>query len=146
MGYIEGNLNPGELVIRKSGLHWFELAWGILLFWLIYPPILAILRKVSTEIAVTNKRVIGKQGIISRATLDTPLDKITNVSLNQSLLGRIFNYGSLAITTGGEAREFVMIGDPAALKRSVSEQIDAFTESKMHRQAELMAKAMKSAQ
>ena len=56
----------------------------------------------TTEIAVTNRRIIFKQGFIRRSTMDMHMDKVESVDVNQSILGRIFNYGEITIQGVGE--------------------------------------------
>jgi uncharacterized membrane protein YdbT with pleckstrin-like domain len=56
-----------------------------------------------TEIAVTNRRVICKRGFISRQTAEMQMNKIVSVKVEQSILGRILDYGRVTIVgTGGE--------------------------------------------
>lgn len=49
----------------------------------------------TTELAVTNKRVIAKSGIIRRNVIDIANTKIEGVTYHQGLVGRIFGYGSV---------------------------------------------------
>lgn len=67
-----------------------------LLFWLV-----AIIRYFTTELAVTNKRVIAKTGLISRKTIEINLRKIESIRVDQSILGRIFNFGSIIVAGAG---------------------------------------------
>ena len=59
-----------------------------------------LLRWHNEEIIVTNQRFINKSGAFSISTQSLPLSKIDNIILEQSLLGRKFNYGKLVIRTG----------------------------------------------
>ena len=68
MRYVENNLIQGEQVVYRAELHWIIFIWPVIFsFVLIGIPwlITAILQKKTTEMAVTNKRVIIKTGIIS---------------------------------------------------------------------------------
>ena len=47
----------------------------------------------TTETDVTNMRVVHKTGFIKRRTFEMALDKIESVDVNQSIMGRILNYG-----------------------------------------------------
>lgn len=81
---------------------------------------------ITSEYAVTNKRVIVKVGLIRRQTLETLLQKIEAISVDQSVLGRILNYGTITITgTGGTRESFMNIADPLGFRRAVQEQTDA---------------------
>ena len=55
----------------------------------------------STEIAITNKRLIAKFGFIQRSTVEINLAKVESVQVDQSLAGRIFNYGTVIVSGGG---------------------------------------------
>jgi uncharacterized membrane protein YdbT with pleckstrin-like domain len=50
-----------------------------------------------TEIAVTNRRVIYKKGLIRRQTNEMNMDKVESVKIDQSILGRMLDYGSVTI-------------------------------------------------
>jgi uncharacterized membrane protein YdbT with pleckstrin-like domain len=59
----------------------------------------------TTEIEVTDRRVILKQGFIRRETVEMHMDKVESVDVVQSILGRIFNYGSVTIRGVGVGLE-----------------------------------------
>lgn len=61
----------------------------------------AYLKYISTEIAITNKRVIAKFGFISRKTTEISIDRIESIQVDQGIWGRIFNYGSLVVSGAG---------------------------------------------
>jgi uncharacterized membrane protein YdbT with pleckstrin-like domain len=68
-----------------------------------------------TEIAVTNRRVIYKRGFISRKTDEMHMDKIASVKVEQSILGRILDYGKVAIVGTGSGEESLgTIDEPIA--------------------------------
>ena len=50
-----------------------------------------------TEIAITDKRVIYKRGFINRPTVETNMDKVATVDVDQSVLGRLLNYGTVTV-------------------------------------------------
>jgi uncharacterized membrane protein YdbT with pleckstrin-like domain len=52
-----------------------------------------------THLALTNHRIIGKAGIITRKTLDTPLNNINTINITKGFIGSIFNYGKIHILT-----------------------------------------------
>jgi uncharacterized membrane protein YdbT with pleckstrin-like domain len=54
-------------------------------------------RRWTTEIAVTDRRIIYKRGFIRRHTIEMHLDKVESVDVDQSILGRILNYGDILI-------------------------------------------------
>lgn len=61
----------------------------------------AWVRRVSTEIAVTNRRVIHKQGLVWRKTTEVILERIEGVDVSQSIPGRIFGFGTVTIKGAG---------------------------------------------
>jgi len=61
----------------------------------------------TTETDVTNMRVVHKTGFIKRRTFEMSLDKVESVDVNQSILGRILNYGDVTILGVGEGRETI---------------------------------------
>lgn len=79
----------------------------------------------TTELAVTNKRVIAEVGFISRKTIELNLANVEGIQVNQSLLGRLFNYGSLTINGTGSARTPINgIREPLEFRRQFTEAQD----------------------
>ena len=76
----------------------------------------------TTEIAVTDKRIIFKRGFIRRHTAEMSIDKVTTVDVIQSIWGRIFDYGSVEIHTAGgvSAMEHLdRVANPIALRNAI---------------------------
>ena len=126
MRYVENNLIQGEQVVYRAELHWKIFILPVIFsFVLIGIPwlITAILQKKTTEMAVTNKRVIIKTGIISRRTIEMNLSKIENIEVNQNIIGRIFGYGIITIVgTGGTHEPFENVSQPLDFRKSVLAQ------------------------
>ena len=61
----------------------------------------------TTETDVTNMRVVHKTGFIKRRTFEMSLDKVESVDVNQSILGRVLNYGSVTVRGVGEGAETI---------------------------------------
>ena len=153
MGYIESTLMKDEKIIAVGKVHWMELVVAILVFvfffWLIFPIILlfsAVTLLISTELAVTTHRVIGKQGLVRRAAIDLMLDKVQNATIDQGIFGRMFNYGTVRVTTAGDVVNFGGIVQPAVFKTAVTNQMEAYSQTKMQQQAEAIAKSLKQNQ
>jgi uncharacterized membrane protein YdbT with pleckstrin-like domain len=73
------------------------------------------------EIAVTNRRVIFKRGFIWRRTNEMFLSKIESVFVDQSFLGRIFNFGSIHCRGTGEGMEHLhYVADPVAIQNAIN--------------------------
>jgi uncharacterized membrane protein YdbT with pleckstrin-like domain len=74
-----------------------------------------------TELAVTDRRVIYKRGFISRHTVEMNMDKIESVDVDQSLLGRMLNYGTIHVLGTGEGIESLRrIAAPLAVRNAIT--------------------------
>lgn len=76
--------------------------------------------KATTEIAVTTSRLIYKRGLVARHVGEMSIDRIEGVNVLQSLFGRLFNYGRLAIRGMGVG-EVVLppIENPLLFRRAI---------------------------
>ena len=128
MSYVEQNLAPGEEIVYRSrltGWNWIGAILLILLLgWLlglgIVLALIIIVRQLTTEIAVTNRRFVYKTGWISRRVHDIHLVKIESSNLQQSLMGRIFGYGTFQVHgTGIGSIDLPNVDDPNELKRAI---------------------------
>ena len=102
-------------------VRWFNLALvaiGVMLL------ILAYVRQQTTELAVTNRRVLAKFGIISRTTFELFLNKVEGVNVEQTIMGRFLGYGSIHVKgTGGGMSPIDSIYYPEFFQRVLLEQI-----------------------
>ena len=140
MGYIEANLLPGVTAVQLARLHWIVflkaaavliLGLGLLYFdpKLIGLIVMAVgvlmalppwISRVSSEFGVTSKRVIIKVGVIQRRTLELLIRQVEAISVDQSLTGRMLNYGTITLTgTGGVKETFHNISHPLEFRRSI---------------------------
>jgi uncharacterized membrane protein YdbT with pleckstrin-like domain len=75
----------------------------------------------TTETDVTNMRVVHKTGFIKRRSFEMALDKVESVDVDQSILGRILNYGDVTILGVGEGRESIRtIASPLAFRSAIT--------------------------
>jgi uncharacterized membrane protein YdbT with pleckstrin-like domain len=149
MNYIETNLQPGEEIKYVAKLHFFLFmqpvillligaflltapkdvlpviyyAGLLMLFFGLVSLVQRILVKIGSAYAVTNKRVVLKTGVISRRAVDLVLAKCEGLHINQSILGRIFGFGTITVTTGGVASSYPFIANPLAFRREINMQI-----------------------
>jgi uncharacterized membrane protein YdbT with pleckstrin-like domain len=139
MGYIESNLLSDEQVVYAARLHWiiflkpFALVFLGMIFLIIQPIIGAVVIIIglaaalppavdyfSSEFGVTNKRVIIKVGFIRRRTLELLLRHVEAISVDQSVTGRMLDYGSLTLTgTGGVKESFNSVRSPLEFRRRI---------------------------
>ena len=88
-------------------------------------PIVAFLpawfRRWTTEIAVTDRRIIFKRGLIRRHTVEMNMQKVESVDVDQTLIGRLFNYGNVTIRGTGSSFEILSRIDlPLKLRTTVT--------------------------
>jgi len=80
----------------------------------------AWLRNWSTELAVTDRRIIYKRGLVRRHTIEMNMDKVETVAVEQSLLGRLLNYGTINVKGTGQSLEHLdTVSAPIALRNAV---------------------------
>ena len=151
--YVEQNLTRNEKVVKEAELNVLKLvaAWvfGIVFFWLLliptYRAIKATIIYCNTELAITNKRIIGKVGVATSGSLDAPLDKIQTVGVVTTLGGKRLNYGTIKISTAAGDCLFHGLKNPESLKNMITVAMDEAEEEKVKHQAEEMAAAMAAA-
>jgi uncharacterized membrane protein YdbT with pleckstrin-like domain len=113
--YVHDNLTPNERVEYETSLHWivfFSFRGFLTLF------IAPAIDKLSSDFAITNRRVIIKVGLFSRRTLEMNLDKVESIHVDQSVIGRMLGYGNIeVIGTGGTREQFVNITSPMEFRK-----------------------------
>jgi len=126
VAYVNRVLSKGEKVLYQGRVS----AWSLMsefIFGLVTLPFFgfgaliwagALIRYFTTELAITNKRVIAKFGLISRSTIEINLQRIESVQVNQSVIGRIFNYGSVVVSGAGNPQAPIPgISSPLTFRR-----------------------------
>lgn len=98
--------------------------------------------------AVTDLRVIDEYGVFSRNAKESQLDKVNNVSYQQSLMGRIFGYGSVQIQTAAEmgATTYRFVSSPKLLKDTITRCQNEYAQAQIDNQAQTLAQAITGAQ
>lgn len=144
MSYVNSVLQPGERIIMLGRLHWI-VYWHAILFvalgiglalWevatgmdgMVSPTLIAfgVLFVLSfayawfirwiTEIAVTDRRIIYKRGFINRHTEEMNMDKVASVDVDQSILGRMLDYGTIHVLGTGGAQTTDSINRPRGIE------------------------------
>ncbi len=149
MKYIERTLLAGEKISYRAKIHWWTfvapsitLLIGLCmipaksLFIVVLGYILLLvgaygiinrgIERACSDFVVTNKRVIFKTGLIRRNIVDLQLSKAEAIAFKESLLGRVLNFGSLIVTTGGASNIYPWIHDPLSFRKAISEEIDRY--------------------
>jgi uncharacterized membrane protein YdbT with pleckstrin-like domain len=99
----------------------FKIAAAIFALLALSAGLRAFIRRATTELAVTDHRVIYKSGLLSRHTIEMNRDKVESVDVDQSLLGRIFSYGTVVVRgTGGSLEPIRNIGDPLTFRTYIT--------------------------
>jgi len=123
MSYIEESLSAEEKVVAVFSQHWITRIWLVIWILLIVTIPIAIyewLRLRTIEHGVTNKRVVFKQGIISRHTEEMKLGSIETVEIDQGIWGRILGFGDIKVTGRGISDVvFRRMDDPMEVKRKI---------------------------
>ena len=102
-----------------------ELTASVLAILAVYWGLGALIQYMNSEYGVTNKRVLIKTGWISRDSLELMLEKVEGVLVDQTIVGRILNYGTITIIgTGGTKDSFPFIPNPLEFRKSVQEAFD----------------------
>jgi uncharacterized membrane protein YdbT with pleckstrin-like domain len=155
VNYVEQNIIPGEVVLYKTGLHWVVLVAPLALAVLLGLPglielimaaltsfgsagagivmtllgaaiaVSAFAKRKSVEMAVTNRRVIVKTGMMSRKTFELLLSKVESIGVDEGVLGRMLGYGLVIVRgTGGTPEPFNRVAHPLEFRRQVQMQIE----------------------
>jgi uncharacterized membrane protein YdbT with pleckstrin-like domain len=129
VSYIDESLVEGETVLHRARVSWWSqfglVLLGILLLVVVIGLgflVVAWIRVRSTEIAITNRRVIAKFGFIKRHTVEINLEKVEALKVEQGFLGRILNYGTIFISGAGTSvAPIADIADPLVFRRKFME-------------------------
>ena len=93
---------------------------------------------------VTNFRVIDESGLVTHYAKESPLDKINNISYDQTVAGRLFNFGHVEIQTAAEAgaTDYYDVNHPKRLKDTITAAQSDYKTWQYGSQAAQMAAAM----
>jgi uncharacterized membrane protein YdbT with pleckstrin-like domain len=130
--YVTESLVQNERVVYRGHLsiwpHFGRLLLGILLIPIVIGIVMLIALSIklrSTELAVTNRRVIAKFGVFRRKTFELNVDRIEAIQIDQSAMGRLFNYGTLRIAGAGNFDPIPRVKAPLAFEKAVLESQEA---------------------
>ena len=128
--YVEGALVKDERIVHIGRISLWSMTHLFILGVLLLPVfglglvflVIAWVRYKTTELAITNRRVIAKFGFISRRTVEINIAKVESIQVDQGILGRIFDYGTLLIAGAGDPQAPIPgISGPMAFRRAFIE-------------------------
>jgi uncharacterized membrane protein YdbT with pleckstrin-like domain len=101
--------------------------WQVAYFWFVVAllPLAMVIRIflvwLNEQYIITNRRVMEVRGIVNKHVRDSALEKVNDVDMNQSFMGRLLNYGTVQIITGSDigVNKFHRISNPARFKRAM---------------------------
>ncbi len=157
MNYIQRNLRQNEKMIMKAKISYLPMFFVLVLtivaavvvaklqapgevtaYVLIVGGILiffSYLRSASVELAVTDKKIIGKRGVLFPRSMDAYLEKVDNISVSNSLLGTIFGYATVEIATNSAHLRFPLVKKSMTFKHKVMDCIEIREDEKFRIQA-----------
>ena len=133
--FAQGTLGKDEKIIVEGRVSGWALVPSIIIGIITIPLfglgiiiiLSAVFTYISTELAVTNKRVVAKTGFIKRSTIELNLSKVESIQVHQGLFGRILNYGSLVVSGAGNPQAPIPnIADPMSFRRLATEAQEQF--------------------
>jgi len=111
--------------IESGSLHIMEGGGVALLASGVVTILKGMVRRNATEMAVTNRRVVIKTGLISRKTIEMLLNKVESIEVSETAFGRMLGYGTiLVIGTGGTPEPFHKVAHPLEFRSQVQQQIE----------------------
>jgi len=151
MSYVQKILEPGESVTHVTRTHWLvylpaifllllgivvlasssyvsadfapvpKIAGAMLIMLAAISWLPAFIRRWTTELAVTNRRIVFKSGLFRRHTMEMNMSKVESVDVDQSVMCRILDYGTVTIRgTGGGIEPMRNIANPIAFRNRVT--------------------------
>jgi len=131
--YIEEALVKDEKIVHIGHISLWSL-WHIIALGLLLLPafgigliflVIAYVRYKSVELAVTTKRLIVKHGFVRRQTVEINLNRVESIQVEQGLLGRLFNFGTLIVAgTGTSHAPLTGIAEPMGFRKAFIEAQD----------------------
>jgi uncharacterized membrane protein YdbT with pleckstrin-like domain len=159
MGYIDSLMGRNEQIVFLTRQHWLVLVWaaltdvfavvliivgsallarisdslGFLVVLAVFPLVHFVVRFLNwynEQYLVTNRRVMQIRGVINKHVSDSSLEKVNDVVLDQSILGRLLGYGTVEIITGSDigVNFFKHIAQPVRFKTEMLNQKEGMAE------------------
>ena len=98
-----------------------QIAAGVFFLFAILAALRALIRRATTELAITDRRVIYKAGLLRRHTIEINRSKVETVGVNQSILGRLLGFGTVVVRgTGGSFEPIPFIAEPLTFRNYIT--------------------------
>jgi uncharacterized membrane protein YdbT with pleckstrin-like domain len=154
MSSVEKNLTQGEELIYEAHVSWAVyvrplillaiVIWlsskihGFVVFLAVIFSLIIVFRIflaiVTTEFALTSRRIMAKKGVLKKQSMEILLNKVESIKIQQPLDGRIFGFGTVIVVgSGGSEEYFHSINHPQELQRHVNQQISKLSNSQYAR-------------
>lgn len=146
MSYIKDSLLSRESIQHSAKIHWWTYmapALFVLIGWLLYGSgtflnvlsyiflgvgIIGIINRhierMTSEFAVTNKRVILKTGWIKRSVVELQLSKTEAIGFAETFWGRLLKFGTIIVTTGGAKNTYPYVADALKFRKAISDAVN----------------------
>lgn len=131
--YVEGALVKDEKIVHLGHISLWSL-WHLIGLGLVLLPVfglglifwgIAYVRYKTTELAITTRRVIVKHGFVRRRTVEININKVESIQVDQEIMGRMFNFGTLVIAGAGDPQAPITgISSPMAFRKAFIEAQD----------------------
>ena len=144
---LKDGIMKDERVIYEAKVSWATLIrhFFLMLILIGFLTILfQIIKNLTTVLSFTNKRLIGRTGLVSTSAMDSPLNKIQNVAVNAGIMGKIFGYGTITVNTAAGNYVFPGISRPNEFRTTLVNQMEEYENDRVQKQAVEMARAMKN--
>lgn len=133
MSYVKNSLVSGEAVLYCGRIHWIAWVWAMIWIsaffwvdsaWAWIPGLIGIYLLIqiwSTEMTVTDRRIVYKRGFIARNAEELSLHQSEEINLRQGVLGRIIQYGQVVVkgTGGSDITLHPLLSNPMRFKREL---------------------------
>jgi uncharacterized membrane protein YdbT with pleckstrin-like domain len=120
-GVVAQSAFPSRIVLGMPVGQVVLIVCGLISLFVLVSALLDYVRWNNEQYIVTDHRVIQIRGILNKDVIDSSLDKINDVELRQSWLGRVFDYGTIEILTASDVgiNEMRAIAHPLQFKRAM---------------------------
>ena len=117
----------GVVEINTKGVQWVIEGLAVVLF--IAYPVRRFIQWATSHFVVTNERLIHRQGLIAKNSMEIPLDRVNDVRFHQNVFERMIGAGDLVIESAGTRGQevFSNVRHPENVQKVVYERSEGYT-------------------